>query len=567
MAKFPPEPTVARIRGQIFQAHESYHNDYDILAELIQNAIDAITVRFEENVVGYNGYVSISVNSDDREIAIEDNGIGMSTVQLDKVVQFYESEKKSDEKTVGEKEIGLSFALFQSNSASIVTDDGKVESVMNVSGARDWAHADDNREFDMPVVESKEKKLGHQGTKVVLKYIEDNDFFKLNVEQLKFTIRTKTAIGNTDSIWALDNNRKISVVLTYQNNKLNIHAEREPVEFKYYLLDDINNKDIVSISSFKKRFSTADSTDAQKISYLRGKYLTASGEDKINGRDIKYYAYFVPVMGAWKSRSESEGLISLNDNKKGISPEYAKFQSEITLSVKGMPTGISVSMDSLRGMSGYIPRMFMIIEDPGLRFDIGRKTVVGSTTYSYRKIAESIFQQYRTIAAKWMARDFNPRLEKEERSVKFNKLRELPVLEGDTSFLKVPMQEGTVSGIFFEQFGKGKLSSLRILQHGYNDIYDLYGQVGQQDVVLEFKQHLKDFINDAAEDVKRWNDVNYLIMFDLDNDDIEAARKAGVSIQRFEYPDDSHLSASASMGTMFDTVIYIILMADIIIRK
>lgn len=566
MTTFPQKPSVDNMKKQIFQAYYSYHNDYDVIAELLQNAVDAIYMRKEEKKNGYQGRISILINADKREIIVHDNGVGMSPNQLDKAVQFYESEKMNDKNTVGEKGIGLSFAIFQSNSAKITTNNGINSAQIVAIGARGWAESESIKPFNMPIENSPETSL-RRGTEVILSGLRDNSFFSLNYEQLVFTIRTHTAIGNTLGIWRGDrrnNLNNIKVKLTYINEKKSINYVDKSIDFSYHLLDDIDDNRIVSMNEFEDKFKDANNTDIQKIDFLRGKYVTESGEHKIANRTFKYFVYFTPTTSVWKERSEHLNLISSEEpGKFETEPEYSHFKYGITMSVKGMPTGINLNTDSLRGMSGYIPRMFMIIEDAGLNFDIGRKTIAGSTTNSYNKVAIHVFQKYRKIAQKWMARDY-PKMEKEDRTVKFNQLKKLPNLSGDTAFSKVPEQEGSLSGIFFEQLGKGKFQGLSILQHGYKDVYDLYANYKDADIVLEFKQHLRSFLSEAIKDRKRWQDVNYLVLYDVDDLDKRIAAEEGVSLLQLNFCDSAHLNASLTMSSQFTDIIYVILLKNII---
>ncbi|MGZ0879036.1 hypothetical protein ACWZQY_024020 [Priestia megaterium] len=59
--------------------------------------------------------------------------------------------------------------------------------------------------------------------------------------------------------------------------------------------------------------------------------------------------------------------------------------------MKGMPTGISIHPPVV-GNDGYWPNLFIIIEDPELSFDIGRKVIYGSQQEILKKIAKEIFQ-------------------------------------------------------------------------------------------------------------------------------------------------------------------------------
>ena len=46
------------------------------------------------------------------------------------------------------------------------------------------------------------------------------------------------------------------------------------------------------------------------------------------------------------------------------------FKNEITVSVKGMPTGVEITPNTTAS-AGYLPNIFVIFEDSSIKFDIG----------------------------------------------------------------------------------------------------------------------------------------------------------------------------------------------------
>ncbi|WP_056996370.1 hypothetical protein [Secundilactobacillus collinoides] len=58
MVVIPPKMTdhnkIVNMRRQLAQIVASYHNDYDVLAEILQNAVDSVKLRLEEKRKGIN---------------------------------------------------------------------------------------------------------------------------------------------------------------------------------------------------------------------------------------------------------------------------------------------------------------------------------------------------------------------------------------------------------------------------------------------------------------------------------------------------------------------------------
>lgn len=515
----------------------------------------------------FTGKIEIQINSDFKEIVVIDNGIGMSKDMLDRAVQVNESGKIDDPKTIGEKGVGLSFTIFNSGYAEIISTDDKETTRIIATNANLWLRSADEVAFEMPPESL--PKLNQRGTKVMLSAIntDDSSFFDLNAAQLEFVIRTRTAIGNVNAIF-LENFREIDVFLSYHNSTKAINVEEKKISNSYYLLDDVSKANIIGIDEFNNWLKAGDRSDVQKRQKLQGKYLTVQGSEERSGRKIKYYAYFAPNNDDWSERSKELGLANTDIEKNDPDVSYYELHEGAYLSVKGMPTGISVGTERIQGSSGYVRRMFLIIEDEQLHLDLGRKSIPGRTKGMYVDIEKLVFNKYRTIAQKYIAKDMKAPKHDENISSVFNRSRaNLKELDGDTNFSLNPDQEGTISGIFFEQLGKGKFPGLKILEHGYSNVYDIYATDGAfNNIVLEFKQRLGDFLKDAVDSFKSWNEVNYLVVFEITDRDEKDAENLGVALDKFDEMDESHFGASAVITSQFNQPIFVIELAKVIAK-
>lgn len=229
-----------------------------------------------------------------------------------------------------------------------------------------------------------------------------------------------------------------------------------------------------------------------------------------------------------KKKTLTGGLILVVIPPKMTEPNNFKIQNGVTLSVKGMPTGIEISTDQLKGALGYARRMFMLIEDAGVNFDIGRKTISsGPTLKRYKEVASDEYRKYLDNVMPWV-KDERARVpQNETKDVTFNKLRECPKMMDaeNTDFIIKPRQEGSVTGIFFEQLGKGKFPGVAVYEHGYANIYDLYFAFQGGDKVIEFKQRIASFLKDLSANNKNLNEIDYLVMFELKDKDKQDLQK------------------------------------------
>ena len=70
-------PTISNIRKSILNIDDSYNNYWDILAELLQNSVDAIIKRSSDEGRAISGRIDIKIDCQKKEIEITDDGCGI----------------------------------------------------------------------------------------------------------------------------------------------------------------------------------------------------------------------------------------------------------------------------------------------------------------------------------------------------------------------------------------------------------------------------------------------------------------------------------------------------------
>ena len=193
-----------------------------------------------------------------------------------------------------------------------------------------------------------------------------------------------------------------------------------------------------------------------------------------------------------------------------------------------MPTGISIEMKP-RGSAGYVPNFFIVLDDPSLRFDIGRKSIQGRQQAMLREIAYENFREYINKTRKYMGGTVDLDSASWERDEVFEEVNTLPDLSSEVSrFVKRPnSQEATVAAMFFEQIGRGEFKDLFPLISGYKGRYDLYARWKTRRVVLEFKFDLAGLFRDFTDERKMFDEVNAVVIWEVtETDRILAARRA-----------------------------------------
>lgn len=85
------------------------------------------------------------------------------------------------------------------------------------------------------------------GTSITLSHMENLDIFDLNNDQMKYLIRTKTAIGNTEKIW----HDSIDITVNYEFYDSTNTCYKEILPFEYFnTINDLRDTEKISIDEF-----------------------------------------------------------------------------------------------------------------------------------------------------------------------------------------------------------------------------------------------------------------------------------------------------------------------------
>ena len=436
--------------------------------------------------------------------------------------------------------------IFSSAFFEIETHHSDGSARASIKGAWAWI---ENQEDELPKLEFEEiSPNGKSGTKVSITLPQDSphEFFKLSFEQLQMVILTKTAIGDTRTIWGEEPNK--DVVLKFVD--LGGQETVRQFDCSYFLpTSKLSSSKYISLRDFQD-WNTGDRTDAQKRDKLRNKLIYLDGEQKRAGRGIQYWACFVPTRKAWDSVSVNSKLIGqeiLDLNPLDRIEQYGDaeylFSGGMYTSTLGMPTGIRLDIIP-KGSAGYLPNFFIIVDDPQLTFDIGRKSIPGRQLGMLRNVASDVFRNFINSIKKYVSGEPDTDLDGWDRTAIFNEIREMPDLQSKrTKFLKRPAgQEATIAAIFFELMGRGDLGNFQPYISGYKNKYDLYSKYDNSDVAIEFKFTLSSLFRDFDNEIKLFDEVNIVVIWEIVEKDYEVVHSRGIDLQKI----DEDLSQSGS---------------------
>jgi len=521
------KPTVNIIRKSIRGIEDSYNNYWDILAELIQNSVDAICVRKNTD-----GKIYITINEFEKSIIVEDNGCGIKYNDIPVLLLPFSTNKENDGDTIGEKGVGLKFVLFQSTKFELKTKYMNEEegSSSLIEDASNWKKRTDDS--DLPLHIGKDNSV-NTGTYIKINGIENDEIFSMNIESLKFLLRTKTAIGNVDNLFEGGKNIKVELtVIDPLGNK-----KTSDVPFKYWVPTEcLRSQEKINLDDYKEWLSSGDRTQVQKTTKLKNKVVFKTGTFMHSDvREIKYWLCYVPKRKFWNDLSKRDLLVTeaeLEDDDIFVKKHMCLHQPILTASVKGMPTGIVIP-NPKAGKDGYWQNIFIIFEDKQLKFDIGRKAINGSIVAMYHKYLKQLFNDVTNLVSKYVGGDIEETPNYQwNRDETISNINSLPNFESPLiTFKKLPSeQEASVCAIFYELIGSKKINSFKPIISGYRNKYDLYADFSGHFVSIEFKTHLRNIIKDFDDYTKSFNEIDYIVCWDLNDEDITALNDVNITV-------------------------------------
>ena len=530
-----------QIRKSIKDIDDSYNNEWDILAELAQNAVDAIRKRGVKK-----GEISLFVDSQNKSIKISDNGCGISSDKLPILLAPFSTDKEEDENSIGEKGVGLTFVIFTCNNFSVKSGDGNSTSEGTILDANNWKISNNNDLLELSHKILDEKQVG---TTVELREIIPDSLFQLSFNQLKFILRSRTALGNTNTIWQDDID--IDIKFNHKNQDGTDYSEK--LEFKFHLPTEgypINA--LISINDFWA-FIKADKSDKQKRDKLFGKFIIMEGKYEHRGRTIKYWSCFVPQRKTWDDISIHNKLCTqdqINNPEWLDSNNITIFHSGIYTSVKGMPTGVHIN-NPITGSQSYWAQIFILFDDKQIKFDIGRKALPGRQSEVYRKKSKEIFNEYAKIFKYVGRKELDEKPEWQKNTIFAEIEKELDLSHPTIKLRKYPSkQESAVAGLFYECIGNGLIKDIYPMTSGYKSKYDLYAKWGDRQIVIEFKAKLENILADFNDEVKMFDELDCVVCWNVDEEDERTFKNKNITLEeivenelvgnRIEFPNATH---------------------------
>jgi hypothetical protein len=256
------EVKLKALKNSIKNILTSYFGWYDPFSETIQNAMDAVEKRANNNELFYIPKIWITINLKDHILMVTDNGIGLNKEQFKSFIAPCFSFKS--ERNRGHKGVGATYLAYGFNYIQLCTKTSSFTAVGKMLNARDWIDDDEISQTRPQVISDAEGPLDLYFSKEILNTYEtgvsicikfDKKTFPKNLTWVGMTeasawlkvLRLKTALGAikptqnlTVFLDVIDRNGKLTQELINSPTYLWIHETSQ--ESKYICYKDVQEK-------------------------------------------------------------------------------------------------------------------------------------------------------------------------------------------------------------------------------------------------------------------------------------------------------------------------------------
>jgi anti-sigma regulatory factor (Ser/Thr protein kinase) len=603
MATVETQPTMIDILDQktddslrqgVQNVIDSYHHDWDVLAELCQNAVDAFREKAPPR-----GEIRLLFDRKTRTIRVSDTGVGMSREQVEKALAPNMTFKKGHPKLIGEKGLGLTFCAFRSDKIVIETStgDGSIHKVV-FEGGRSWV---EGQQSERPMVLAT-TRIEASGSFTSVTAHDVSSDFTLEENRLRHLLLTKTALGSTYRLWPelIKKDSEIDISLSIVD--LDGSEKTQKLFHSYWHPAD-------HLSHKKTLQEVRELAKNNKMRDFKGWGLTDKRMVALsNGKPASFYTMMLSIpeydklamdsglLGRYKMRQREAERTGTEIPR---ADEPGDVEPGIYLSVRGMPTGISLPFPTGTTEAGYWNNFYFLVEAEWLSFDAGRKVVPGRTQEVIKRECKRIWDEMRAWKTRFIGNEGEDSVdqfaEAQKAHNRVDRVRSFPDLAlGKVPFVKEPQTEQATIALFHEILGRGLLIGYQTFDISTASTYDAVvrysvsgADVGAQALQMwqeklnkktaqsieifplnvEYKFEALGILDDLADKAKYLEQIDLLVCWACDG---EGFGKAGVAV--YEVDRDAELFNGASkrleFGASFSTqrTVYVIELRELVKR-
>jgi len=473
---------------------ESYHGNYDVLAEAVQNAVDAVE---DAHLAGYGEpfLVEVTINLTNNWVSVLDTGIGMSPEQVAAAcapsISFKSPTAKRDKKNLyrGYKGVGLTFLAYG-------TDDITIHSKQASSGALTKAR------MQYGCAWAKEKKsdaalLAEDTTESPLENLPRGTFIKIQFSS-ETRPRSLPKLATDQRVWATVLRTRTAIgqillgrspIVKFKAKLVVIHGgvtQEENIEPKFLYPNDIERKPafrFLDLVKYHKENSETTKPPADKIRQ-DGLYLSwpteriieelTSDQQQVFAEQLKEFLPFVYAFVPYQGSVWGD----LNQLATG-SKTRSHMQAGLIIGVNRQRLA-DISVIQATRFETFSRNVLVIVHFDGARSDQGRKTVDVDALDLANKIADRVVQylgkQRELLKPAGESSDpDNRETEKDHADWLFNvktHAQKFPLHLPSVTFISTPLTEQDVVGLFHQFSSSGVFAGLRIYATSQIATYD-----------------------------------------------------------------------------------------------
>jgi hypothetical protein len=469
-----PQATVETVR-QLIEAENvlaSYSHAIDLLAEAVQNALDALDARSEAEPDAPRK-LAVHFDAKDRRFVVVDSGVGMSREELGMVLTPNVTLKQGGlarprrGRSRGEKGVGLSFLVLASDVFKLRTCNGRERWDLSVKDAARWVRTEGSlpRPLAYPKRSTPDSMIGSDRyTAVSVAGIQgdqfDDDLFGKGPEELIWDLRTRTAIGNTAVLFETLGRAKplpVEVSLHYRDSD---GHKRDPVDVTYGYATP---EDLLRLADPDAKILNFDD-----LSGLKAEEVERRGQ----GAAMRY---------VHRHNTASRGpvdlyLFTMDGNEMAGHLDSAREAGHwvpdewqgMYVATRDMPTGVQLSAGVIQPR-GYERRLFVLLQYDELKLDLGRKTLAGRTPAMLAGVVQAAWSEDLRFLVPRLGESVatGRALSTAALGARIRKARGLPDLDADLPYLKQPDKPRGVVALFHEMLARnGVVPPMRTLTSG-----------------------------------------------------------------------------------------------------
>jgi len=483
----------SHIRGII----DSYHGEWDFLIELLQNAVDALDLRFNDPKPPKREkpHIEITINERVGTVRVSDNGVGMDLKQAKQALSPNFTDKpyyratSSKRSLRGHKGVGLTFLAYNYNSLKYFTLKNRQSFSGEINGGKAWV--DDEGNLPSPkVIPSSYQPEFMQGLSsgTSVEVLIGADFFRhvsMNWLGWHFIVRCWTAAGYFDvnELYPWNKEAIVTLKIIDGNGVKLIPPEGYGDDLPLQYLCPHEIAAACNLDDYFLKYpgrTEPPKTEKQKYEAIYIKWDTDKIESMIfsNGQELeqdtnKYtqylftrdhlpsvYAMFTHTASIWKDRFD---IGYSNDKRRKF------WKAGIQVITNQMPTG-QIQEVSLPYRGGNKDRFLMFVEIPDAKPDYGRKGFKEEVVNYIQFLARELILRYLinnrgllkpTAKVAHGPKPTDIEVTAQERIDQANSLPDLGFIT--LAFKKEPYYESDVVALFCELIGRQLIKGFDLL--------------------------------------------------------------------------------------------------------